>query len=87
MGDRVREQLQVMCGGLIDNSESAGAIRQAVKMALVAGRVRLDDIAEVLASWEPLQDRQPNPAVRGRPILEVIEGGQSAAPPRIVKFG
>ncbi|ANL11970.1 MULTISPECIES: hypothetical protein [unclassified Rhizobium] len=87
MGDRVREQLQVMCGGLIDNSESAGAIRQAVKMALVARRVRLDDIAGVVASWEPLRDGRRDPAVRRRPILEVIEGGQSAALPRIAKFG
>ncbi|ANL74247.1 hypothetical protein AMC83_PA00020 (plasmid) [Rhizobium phaseoli] len=77
MGHRVREQLQVMCGGLIDNSESASAIRQAVKMALIARRVRLDDIAEVVASWEPLRDQQFDPAARRRPILEVIDGGRA----------
>lgn len=86
MADRVREQMQVMCGGLIDNSESAGAIRQAVKMALVARRVRLDDIADVVASWEPLRERQAEPASPRRPILEIIDGGQSAAPSRVAKF-
>ncbi|TAT70015.1 hypothetical protein [Rhizobium ruizarguesonis] len=77
MGGRVREQLQVMHGGLIDNSESGCAIRQAVKMALIARRVRLNDIADLVASWEPLRERQPNAAARRRPILEVIEGGHS----------
>ncbi|MBA1343948.1 MULTISPECIES: hypothetical protein [Rhizobium] len=43
-------------------SDCAGAIRQAVKMALVARRVRLGDIADVAASWEPLRERQTEPA-------------------------
>ncbi|WP_425624936.1 hypothetical protein [Agrobacterium radiobacter] len=87
MRDRVKGQLQVMCGGYVDNSDCAGAIRQAVRMALVDRRIRLDDIVDVVARWEPLRERQADPAMPRRPILEVIEGGQSAAPPRIAKFG
>lgn len=86
MRDRVKDQLQVMCGGLIDSSESAGAIRQAVRLALVARRIRLDDTADVVARWEPLRERQVEPASPRRQILEVIEGGQSSAP-RMAQFG
>ncbi|WP_165418885.1 hypothetical protein [Rhizobium ruizarguesonis] len=54
-------------------------------MALVARRV-LDDIAQVVASWEPPRERQPEPRAPRRPIFEVIDGGQ-VAPAKTVKFG
>jgi hypothetical protein len=87
MRDRVKSQLQVMCGGYQDNSDCACAIRQAVKMAMVESRIRLPDIADVVAQWEPLRQRQADPDMPRRPILDVIEGGQSSAPQRIAKFG
>ncbi|WP_064832670.1 hypothetical protein [Rhizobium phaseoli] len=82
MRDRVRHQLQVMSRGLIDNSESAGAIRQAVKMELVARRTRPDDIADVVAMWEALMERQ---SIMGAPRHWRDRRRALAAPPRTAR--
>ncbi len=43
---------------------------------------QLGYIAEVVASWEPLRERQAEPASPRRPILEVIDGGRQPEPRR-----
>lgn len=84
MRERVSEQLRAMCGGYSSISVAGTSIRQALKMTMVRRRIQIADLAPFFCT-APAQSIEP--PIEHREPFEVIDGGRSAKPSTITRFG